>query len=411
MRRRRITAALAASLLSATASGCWLQVGFDAGHSRHNDLENTLTTENVATVGPAWSHDFVDDAVDEPVVSGGKVYLVTAETSAFVAQALDAATGTQIWETGEPYCCGAYNQGVQPTTWVGDALWTSWNYTGQFPGGDQLTAAWGVRIDPTDGTILDAGDLLYGGFTTGARDAAVSTTADFSDTTLRVVDAATKDLRWTAAIGPSPFGTTGRLAYPAVVGDQVLADGTDGLLRAYPLAGCGADECPPTWTLDPGDDITSLVADGDHAFATLAGGDLIAVDRHTGTVAWSAPAAGDQIAVADADLVYATTGSGWSAYPANCAATPCAPTAGTDTGAAATTAPVVAGGVLYVGTEGAVHAYDAAGCVGADDDCLLAEIPVGGTVDGLVVAEGRLFVVHDPAGSDGDSLTVFEPTT
>jgi hypothetical protein len=78
-------------------------------------------------------------------------------------------------------------------------------------------------------------------------------------------------------------------------------------LSDFPLAGCGAADCSPTWTLDLGSPVTTVaaVAGGSTVFV-LRGTDLVAVDRATGTIAWTAPldGAATGLAVTD-DTVYA----------------------------------------------------------------------------------------------------------
>ena len=54
----RLLAAL--GLASVSLSGCWLQVGFDPGHTRYNTIEAKLTAANAGSLSPAW-------AVGQPV--------------------------------------------------------------------------------------------------------------------------------------------------------------------------------------------------------------------------------------------------------------------------------------------------------------------------------------------------------
>jgi hypothetical protein len=70
---------------------------------------------------------------------------------------------------------------------------------------------------------------------------------------------------------------------------------------------------------------------------------------------------------------------------------------------------VVAGGVVYVGGDGSVAAFAAAGC-GADTCPALTSVSVAGAVDHVSVDGGRLFVVTRPAsGATVGELTAFAP--
>jgi hypothetical protein len=75
----------------------------------------------------------------------------------------------------------------------------------------------------------------------------------------------------------------------------------------------------------------------------------------------------------------------------------------------ATTSPVVAGDVVYIGREGGIDAFTAAGSSAGSVRCL-ATLAVSGTPDHLSVASGRLFVVHHPNDATLSRLTVFAPS-
>jgi glucose dehydrogenase len=83
-------------------SGCWLQVGADAGHTRYNSIESGLNRENVATLHVAWQR-FLEghspNALSEPIVSGDRVFVTYVDTLQEAGvMAFDTATGATAWE-------------------------------------------------------------------------------------------------------------------------------------------------------------------------------------------------------------------------------------------------------------------------------------------------------------------------
>jgi hypothetical protein len=419
MPRRSLRSGLAVALASVLLSGCWLQVGFDAGHTRHNDLEHRLTSANVATLAPTWSADLLASA-SEPIVRGDRVYLTTggrdaaADVSRIDARAYATATGALAWDRELfEMCCDTPSISYPPAAFVGGELWTGFLMLG---GSIRPTGGYRnpVRLRPADGSIID-------GETNVATSAAVTAAGVVAQTRLQVGtdsgrslavrDQTTLATRWTADLGDSLIGP---LTEPAVVDQQVyLAD--QNTLSVFPVAGCGTPTCPPTWTLDLGNPLSTVAAarGGSDVFA-VSGNDLVAVARATGTVRWRAPL-GALVAPGLAltgDTVYVGAGSGLQAFAAaGCGAATCGPTwtAQLAAGAAATAPPVVAGGVVYAGGDGSVDAFAAGGC-GADTCPALTSVGVAGAADHLSVDGGRLFVVTRPAaGATAGQLTAFAP--
>jgi hypothetical protein len=83
-------------------SGCWLQVGFDSGHTRFNDLEDQLTTQNVASLEPDWAVGLLQVG-SEPILRGGRVFPVTSsdrtDGKQAAVRAWNATTGATAWTT------------------------------------------------------------------------------------------------------------------------------------------------------------------------------------------------------------------------------------------------------------------------------------------------------------------------
>ena len=422
MSRRTFRSVLVVALASASLSGCWLQVGFDAGHTGFNRFEDHILPPNVATLAPVWSADLQQTA-SEPMVRGNRVFLTTGGVDAtsgegaIDARAFDAATGTLAWNRRFITLCCRPGVVYTPAAFVGDEMWTGWFMLLSSPrpvGGFRSP----VRLDPADGSIIGSEENVA---TSAAVEASVGPPADGERVVVQtrlhtgtpsrsvvVRDSDTLETRWTAEL---PGSLDMEPVAPAVQDGQVfVADRTS--LSAFPLEGCGAPTCTPTWTLDLGNPLKTVVAGpiGREVF-TISGDDLVAVSRATGTVSWTAslgaPAPGLAMM---ADTVYVAAGTTLHAFAGSgCGAPTCTAgwTAAVDAGA--TASPIVAGGVVYVGGNGAVGAFPAHGC-GAPTCDGYVTLPVAGPVDHLSLAGGRLFVVSRPAGTGLSRLTAFAPT-
>jgi outer membrane protein assembly factor BamB len=133
---------------------------------------------------------------------------------------------------------------------------------------------------------------------------------------VNVVDLTNNTLAWTGSF------TTLAAVPAAVTPTTICVAGENGELAAFPLAGCGAATCAPTWT------------------ATLPGRPT---DRPT----------------VDGDVVYVGTPSGVQAFAADgCGAATCTPIWDQPTSAPVTGSPVVHNATVYVGTQdGTLTAY------------------------------------------------------
>jgi hypothetical protein len=127
---RRCRSVLVVLAVCGLLSGCWLQVGVDAGHSNHNGLEQSLTAANAATLSQAWSAELLQTAT-EPMVRGDRVYLTTggfdaaSSQSRVAVQALRATDGALVWNRDVANCCcGTPSLDFVPATFVGQELWT-----------------------------------------------------------------------------------------------------------------------------------------------------------------------------------------------------------------------------------------------------------------------------------------------
>jgi outer membrane protein assembly factor BamB len=420
MARRLVVRGAAVALATLLLSGCWLQVGFDAGHTRSNTFEEELTAANVATLTAAWSAELRQEA-SEPMVRGDRVYLATGGAvedpqvgTVFTvdARAFGTVTGAPAWTRNLftfNYCCGGPTtpDGLfTPATFVGDELWTGYVLlVGPRPSGGFAAP---VRLDPADGTILGQESVVAVSAAVPVDDVVVQTWLDVGAARSLVVrDRATRVERWRGSLPPTFDLSPGT---PAVADGQVLvAEGTR--VAAFPLAGCGAPTCDATWSLDLGETLgdVAMAPGGDLAFV-VAGEHLVAVDRATGTEAWRAALGAPATTPAIADgTVLVTAGSVLRAFPAaGCGASICGSSWMALLPAAATASPAVAGGVVYTGSSGGVTGFPAAGCGGPTCGPLV-QLPTEGDVDHLSVAGGRLFAVSRSTATGLSRLTAYTP--
>jgi outer membrane protein assembly factor BamB len=401
--------------LVALLPGCWLQVGFDAGHTRHNDAEEDLTLAGAGSLTETWSVD-LGPRTAEPMVRGDRVYLTTGGfdpsdgSSSVGAAAHDVATGAEAWQrTFVSFCCAEPTVEFAAPAFVDHQMWAS--YLLLYVQGRPYGGFGGpVRVDPVEGHQIAKEEHLVASSPAEADGAVVQLLLDATLVPRLVVrDLPGLAVRWTAEqprrATPTPFRTP-----PVVVDGTVVVSGFDGV-RGYPLAGCGAPTCPASWQrTDLGEEVTALAARPGHGdVLAVAGDELVALALDTGATRWSAPlgAAAAGLAVT-ADTVYVGSAATLRAFPAGgCGDDTCEPEWTAALGTSATSAPTVAGDAVYVGGAGVVEVFAAGGC-GAAACPSSAAVPVDGTVDHVVVSDGRLFAVSRPAGRPS-RLTAYEP--
>jgi outer membrane protein assembly factor BamB len=347
--------------------------------------------------------------VSEPVVGDGRVYVTVgdgaAPTTDVEVHAFDAASGDTAWSASLlslPHPVELF--AATPVTFDGDRLWTG--YSAISPSRGAAHWASSVLVDPETGRVTETG-----GDDLGLRDPVLDTgrhmvqvTGRLDPTRLRLSvrnKATPLDVEWERTVDSS----TGHSSPIAVDGQVFWVVGNT--LRAWPLDGCGARVCDPTWSQNvPGPSPTVLAAArGPHVYALTDLG-LLAIDRATGAVLWRGtdlrgPATG---AAVDGSNVYVSAAGEVRAYrTGGCGQQDCRSFwTGTFT-SSVSGSPVVAGGVLYVGSHDAVTAFDLERC-GRVPNCQIADIPVPGPVTSMSVAEGQLLVAHI------EGLTAFAPT-
>jgi outer membrane protein assembly factor BamB len=392
------------ALASLSLSGCWLQVGYDAAHTRHNTAETTLDARAAGSLTEAWSADLLARA-GEPLVKGDRVFVVSGGTEGYSvvtqAKAFAAADGAEAWER-EWY--GAGSALFWQPSFVGDELWTGY-FMVSFDYRPHGVYAGPVRLDPDDGTVVGSSQEAVGlSAPVDLGDQVVQSLVTISGPSRRLVVTA-RQPGATSWVGSLP-GDLSLLPGPppAVDGGRIFV-GDSHYLSAFPQAGCGVAPCDPDWSLDLGTAPTTTVAPAGSPFVFVTrGDDLVAVDRAGGTISWTAPlgAAAPGLAVVDDDI-FVGAGTTFAKYPvAGCGAATCEPTARVELPTAVSSAPVAAAGVVYVGKAGAVQAFDT-------DLGPVVSLEVPGSPTSMAVAGGRLFVITVQDGGLPAKLVAFTP--
>jgi hypothetical protein len=388
-----------AALGLATASGCWLQTGFDAGRSGANGGETAITSATVGNLTVAWSVP-VGNGPREAVVNGGTAYVRSNGT----VQALDVATGAARWTVSQTGSSAAAFDGnrlwvpatgdscglvsLDPKTGAtlsttpmggpavsgenafslclasdalsqGGEISTSWSYAavalaphGCFPDFDNLTGS-GTHTENADGS---GGSIDTGGLTNGCGNPGLPAV-------------------------PTTLTSDGTVTYELT---------TTGIVRHF-----GGPDLPLSPA--PGFVPVPTVATGGRLVLTSTDGHVFVLDAASGAVQWSGTvgtSASVPVAVTPT-TVFAADGAGTlAAFPlAGCGAATCAPTWTAATTGAATARPSVGGDVVYVGgNDGSITAFAAGGCDAATCSPLWSA-NVGSTVSSSpVIDRGTLYV-------------------
>jgi outer membrane protein assembly factor BamB len=416
-------AAVVATLL---LSGCWLQVGADAGHTRFNPIESGLNRANVETLGVAWTAALPGDSVSEAIVADGRVFVTYEDQSGEVGvRAVDVATGATLWNQvlfSAPPTGTVVNVDGAPVAFVGDELWTGHRVEISMPDGstecvprsDVLDPATGARIGGSAGfpsAAVSSGTIVARAVNRRSGAGCGVYTGQVLEVSRHEPDGSTTS--WHSAKEVGVFGN----AMPTLAGDQVLVWGSGTTVDSYPVDGCGAPTCMPTWTatLDGLAGFLSVPMAGATGPAfVLTGSNLVALDRETGAELWRAPLGGPGVGMALAEgtlYVTAQPGGGEGGLlafdTAGCGAgaVTCEPLW---TGSGEGT-PAVGGGVVYATYSGYVRAFDAAGCGAPTCSPLTSVWALSPQASSL--AQGRLFVSVGGSHAAGGVLAAFAPAT
>jgi hypothetical protein len=364
--KRRGTRLLGLLGVGLMLSGCWPQIGYGPDHRRQNPDETAITAGTVASLRQAWAVDVATD--DEPIVSGGRVFVGYDTTSTFGVQATGVATGSTLWNRTIARIDPAFTAELQPVTTATGQVWAS--YSAARRDGQQCGAAQ-VRLEPADGAgdpgNREGGVLGHPPVEAGGAVVQVRTLFPDSPDCGREITT----LNVTPSSGPAwsyrpPGGQIPGL--PSVRGERIFVPVGNELLT-LPLNGCGAATCAPTWTIDLGAPVRDVVIGGGEAFALTSdpasGQARLTAVRFDGSVSWTATVgasdgrlahAGDRVYVVAsgtgerADTLQAFAGTG-------CGRPTCAPVWSAQLGGAGSaTGAVIAGDrtseVVLVGRDG-----------------------------------------------------------
>jgi outer membrane protein assembly factor BamB len=161
--------------------------------------------------------------------------------------------------------------------------------------------------------------------------------------------------------------------------------------------------CDAAWKFQPGQSVAPVVIGDDDtiyvgtAAADGTSGQMFALRAGSGGIRWRSGGFGPvrQPPAMANGLLYAAAGQKLEIMVTDrCDFAVCPHLAMADLPAEATVQPVVAGGVVYVGTaDGTVSAFDASGCINSPPCPLLWSANVGSPVaGGMAVANGKLYV-------------------
>ena len=316
-----------------TAVGDWHQAFFDAGHTGNNRYETLLNRHNVGNLSLLWASQVGDwpELKASPVISGGKVYLVSGGFDSGRMYAFDALTGATVWVGKEEGLedlnsaavghglvfasmdgIGSWNGIIAYDADTGEIVWHSLN-------GHYIRASKTLK-----------GNLLY--------------VADFEGQ-LYALDAGTGSVLWS-----TPEECCVNDQAPTVAGGRVFQMRTDATLTAY-----DARTGQQLWQRAHGISGSTTAAQG--KLFVPDDPTLFALDQATGTEIWSVPLALATFgapAVANG-LLFVPQGSGLMAFDADTGAL-----VWTQPTAASSWSPAVANGVVYGSNwNGERDAYDA----------------------------------------------------
>jgi outer membrane protein assembly factor BamB len=344
--------------VTVTSCGCdWPEFRAGPDHLGTNPAETALGAETVNRLAPLWSDTTTGDVLSSPVVSGGVVYVGTADGRILAA---DAATGAVRWTVPT----GARTH-ASPA--VAGGIVYEGSDDGTFRAIDALTGV--VKWSIATGSVVDSsanvadGVVYFGG--TNAR--------------IYAVDAQTGAIRWTALTGDSVHASP---TVDTVTGD-VYVGSTDGKMYAFDVTSGAL-----VWSYQTGGAIagTAAVANGLVYFPSYDGR-LFVLRADTGAPVWwqqTGALAESSPAVVNGVVYLGNNGGTVFAFNALTGA----PIWTFATGNQIHSSPAVANGVVYIGSmDGHLYALDAG--TGAK---LWSYFTVSAVTSSPCVVEGAVYV-------------------
>lgn len=391
-------------VLALTVTACeWAQPRFDAAHTG-NSYETRLGLDNVADLEELWTVDAGDAVMSGPITTSRAVVVQVGPT----LRAYEAGTGALRWEVPlpweHPFGPRSFSDlsSHDGTVHVGylDPL-TSGGAGGGFVTVDARTGESAMRgggAAPTSAATFTGDDVWY----------RFASAAPMAGGVFEGVEGRLADGTIVRSIERPDNGGSEGLS-PAVSGGVVYASRSGGgFLDAFDAAGVEnctdvgtVVGCNPLWSAPvagrpapavSGSTVYASTGTGVSAYAT----DVRGPDQQP---LWSAEVVGASLVAldpaADASRLFVGSGDGslqvFDAAGCGASSAPCAPLWRGLTGGAVSS-PVVANGLVFVSSaDGNVHAFDAAGC-GAATCQPVWSAAVPGTPRGPIVADGRVIV-------------------
>jgi outer membrane protein assembly factor BamB len=330
----------------ASDAAAWTQFHYAATRSGYDPLETTLNPANVGRIVERWHATVGGSVYDTPLVSGGRVFVVD---TAGKLSALRQSDGRRIWSATVGYIPDS-----TPAVWGGLVVTPGTDAAGGFAAAyDGATGArrWRTRLSVDlyasitapavfgSSVYLSAGSTIYALSASGGRvlwktkltsspdgmvegPVAVSGHGEFVvaagiDGHVYALDAATGAVRWSVNAGGGIYHG-GPAIYSGIVYVPEGRSGAEG--GGFDIVALQVSDGRILWRSYAGDDVhvTPAAGQGIVVIGSIDEG-VNALDSKTGALLWTAPYQGEV----------------WGA-------------------------PMLANGVVYVGTDQQLAAYDAA---------------------------------------------------
>ncbi len=398
---RNAVVAIAAVVVLA---GCWAQPGSDSERTGFSPLDQGITPANVARLHVTWTKQLTT-AVHDPAVTNAGVYVTSGEyPSAGTVAMLSRPNGATEWS--RPLFAADSGSNAGPPTILGGKVYVptpgiSPVVSSAIRAFDAASGTEGPAIAEKTDEVIGRGGLLVGTGTQGGGGGPVATYLFVEDTN--------GSATWSTLLDAGSTGETlPAVTSPAVTSDHLII-GQGAAVQAWPLSTPGNCQvtsdvtfCPPAWSTAvpagfPAGGHPVLAPDDSTVYAAT-GTSLVALTAATGTKAWSGTlgaAASAAPAVGDGFIYVPTTSGELDVFAlGGCGHATCAPQWHTTTTSSISQAPaVVPGGLVYTGSaNGNLNAFPAAGC-GKAACASLWSAATGSTITGgPVPALGNLYV-------------------
>jgi outer membrane protein assembly factor BamB len=340
-----IAGTAAAPKPAAAASTTWSQFHYAATHSGYNPAETAINAGNASKLTTKWQRALNDPFPGAPMVAGGRVFVLNSASGKLYA--LSATTGGRLWTVA----VGAdYNAAA--AVWSGLVIAPGHDSSGGLVAAYNVSSgsrAWRARIG---GTAFITSPTVYGSVIYLAADKAVY-----------ALSAASGRILWKTVVTSATYGEiTGPVAVSGG-GEYVLAAGGDGYVYAL-VAATGR----VAWKVKAGGGIyhggpaiysgIAYVPEG-RTGSEGGGFDIVALQVSDGRVLWRGYA-GDDVHVTPAAgngmVVIGSIDEGTKALNSKTGALLWT----TDYEGEVWGDPVLANGVVYVGTDTSFEIHSAA---------------------------------------------------